>query len=210
MSANAGLLPLVVAIGVFERVNGVRFVRELPSLDGPDQRLEARLQRLEAYADLDALIGEVPVGWALAAAAVTALMLVLSILAHEVGHAVAARRAGLRVDAIDLGFAGGWVTLHDADALTAGKLAAIAVAGPAVTALLAAASYAALALLGWPAFGDLGSDTTSGYEVALRAVLAATFSVNLFCLILNLLPIRPLDGHKLWTAGRLWRTRHGH
>jgi Zn-dependent protease len=210
MSANAGLLPLLVAIGVFGRVNDTTFVRELPSLDGGfDRDPEEFMRRLDAYGDLNAFIGDVPVGWALVAATVTAVVLVLSILVHEIGHVVAVRRAGLRVDAIDLGFAGGWVTFPDDDTLTAGKLAAIAAAGPAATALLAAASYGALAALGWSPFGDLGSDTTSSLEVTVRAVLAATFSVNLFCLVLNLLPIRPLDGHHLLVAGRLWQARHG-
>jgi Zn-dependent protease len=205
MSVNAVLLPLLVAIGVFRRVNDTTFVRELPSLDGRDP---GDFDRLSALSDLNAFMGDVPVGWALVAAAVTAVVVVLSILVHEVGHVVAVRRADLRVDAIDLGFAGGWVTFPDDDTLTAGKLAAIAAAGPAATALLAAASYGALAALGWSPFGDLGSGTTSSLEVTVRAVLAATFSVNLFCLVLNLLPIRPLDGHHLLVAGRLWRARH--
>jgi Zn-dependent protease len=208
VSANAGLLPLIVAIGVFGRVNDTTFARKLPSLEGRD--LGDVQRQLEQYADLDAFIGDVPVGWALVAAAVTAVVLMLSILAHEVGHVVAVHRAGLRADSIDLGFVGGWVTFPDDDSLTAGKLAAIAAAGPAVTALLAAAAYGALVALGWPPFGALGVDTTSSLEVTVRAVLSATFSVNLFCLVLNLLPIPPLDGHKLWTAGRMWRARHGH
>lgn len=206
-SPNAAVLPLLVAVGVFGRVRDTTLIDRFPTVDDHDPAVFMRW--LEEHPDPRALLRDVPLVWALAAAVATVLVLTLSILAHEVGHAAAARRAGLRVEAIDLGFSGGWVTLRDVDALTAGKLAAIAAAGPAVTALLAAASYGALTLLGWPPFDALGFDAASAFEAAAQPVLAAALWVNLFCLVLNLLPIPPLDGHKLWIAGRLWRTRHG-
>jgi Zn-dependent protease len=68
-------------------------------------------------------------------AVATALGFFGSILLHELGHAVAARREGIDVNGIDLFFFGG-VMKMSRDTTTPGQEFRIAVAGPLVTLLL--------------------------------------------------------------------------
>jgi Zn-dependent protease len=145
--------------------------------------------------------------WVVVAVVASALAYVLSVLAHEIGHLVAARRVGLDVTAVELTTFGGFVELADDDRLTAGSLAQIAGAGPLVTAALAAISAGLLTALGWPVTGQ--PDVETGAAMALAYVLTACFWVNAVALVVNLLPLRGLDGAKLAEAGRLWRGRRG-
>lgn len=162
---------------------------------------------LERYASLATATRHPSLAWVIATGACVALMYVLSVLAHELGHVAAARAYGLQVDAIDLGMTGGFVTLHDSDRLTAGSLGAIAGAGPAVTAAIAGTAWVVLLALGWPVTGAPDLATSPG--VFAQKLLSTTFQLNAVCLVLNLLPIRPLDGHKLRVAAHLRRSRNG-
>jgi len=118
----------------------------------------------------------------------------------------AARLVGVEVAAIELHAAGGFVEMHDDDALTAGKLATIAGAGPLVTAGLTLVAGVALTAFGWP-LTDPPVDTSAA--AALGRVLSAAFLINALMLVTNLLPVRPLDGAHLLVAARLWRLRRG-
>jgi len=118
-----------------------------------------------------------------------------SLLAHEVGHALVARRAGLRVRGITLWLLGGVAQLEDEPA-TPGDELRVALVGPAVSLALAIAfGLAALAgsLVGLPAAA-----------VAVAAWLAVG---NAALAVFNLLPAAPLDGGRV-LRGLLWR-RHG-
>ncbi|KBZ62273.1 site-2 protease family protein [Mycobacterium colombiense] len=124
-----------------------------------------------------------------------ALILLGSLLAHELAHAVVARRMGVRVGDLTLWLFGGVTTLQGEPA-TPKAAFRIAAAGPA-TSLALAAAFAALAAV-------------------LPAVHAGTIAVsvvwwlaviNLVLGLFNLLPGAPLDGGRLVRA-YLWR-RYG-
>ncbi|HEY5188945.1 MAG TPA: site-2 protease family protein, partial [Solirubrobacteraceae bacterium] len=65
-------------------------------------------------------------------AVISVLLLFASLIVHELGHAVVARRQGIEVKRIDLFLFGGW-TQMSRDAATPGEDFKIAAAGPAAT-----------------------------------------------------------------------------
>src|SRR3954470_5775599 len=82
------------------------------------------------------------------AAVLSAALFFGSIVAHELGHALAARRDGIGVVGIDLFFFGGFMRA-DRDSQTPGEEFRVAAAGPAVTLLIAVlAGVIGFALLG--------------------------------------------------------------
>ena len=85
---------------------------------------------------------------AFAAAVATAVLFFGSILLHELGHALAARRVGIEVAGIDLFFFGGLMKMsRDTD--TPGKEFFVAVAGPLVTlGIVVVGALAGIALAG--------------------------------------------------------------
>ncbi|GAB7189542.1 hypothetical protein NUM3379_02480 [Kineococcus sp. NUM-3379] len=118
-----------------------------------------------------------------------AVLLLLSVLAHEVGHAVVARAAGMRVTGITLNVWGGHTSFAD-ETPGPGRSFLVAVAGPVANALLAVAAWALL--------GTLEPFTVTALLV--RALLVANVLVAAF----NLLPGLPLDGGHLLEA-LVWR-----
>jgi len=121
-------------------------------------------------------------GVALAAALAESLAL------HEAAHCVAARRAGLAVRRVSLGFLGGEAEL-DALPRTPRVGAAVALAGPGTNAgiaLVAAVTHIVLV--------ELQADPL------LAAIAAVLVVANLFLTILNLAPGRPLDGGRVLHA----------
>ncbi len=117
----------------------------------------------------------------------SALLLFASILLHELGHAVVARRNGVEIEEIDLWLLGG-VARMAGYPKTAGAELRFAIAGPAVT-LVIAAFFAALALA-----------LPSSSPAALRAIVEYQAFVNLAILVFNLLPAFPLDGGRVARA----------
>lgn len=125
-----------------------------------------------------------------AAGLVTAPLLFLTLLAHEVAHAVTARHHRIRVRRITLWMLGGLTEL-EGEAPTPRADALIAAAGPAASLALAAVCAAGA----WLA--------TSGSLVA--AALGWLASINLVLGVFNLLPGAPLDGGRLLRAALWWR-----
>src|SRR6476661_7586599 len=74
------------------------------------------------------------------------LLFYLSLILHELGHALAARREGIEVERIDLWFFGGMAQISRQPD-TPGAEFRIAAAGPLVTLLVAAACAGAAALI---------------------------------------------------------------
>jgi Zn-dependent protease len=109
-----------------------------------------------------------------------------SILAHEFGHALVARRYGVRTQSIDLWALGGMARL-DRESPSPRADGLIAVAGPAVSLLLGAVSLAA--------------------SFALQSdVLFWIGFVNSVLAVFNMLPGAPLDGGRVLRAIRWART----
>ncbi|MBN0043667.1 site-2 protease family protein [Streptomyces actuosus] len=128
--------------------------------------------------------------WILALLA--AVVFLGSLLAHELAHAVVARRNGVAVDDITLWMLGGVARLHS-EARTPGAELRIAAVGPLTSAAIGGAC-AALAL--W-----LDALHASGLVVEAVAWLAA---INIVLAVFNALPAAPLDGGRLLRAW-LWR-----
>ncbi|WP_030155898.1 site-2 protease family protein [Glycomyces sp. NRRL B-16210] len=127
-------------------------------------------------------------GASLAVAALFALTLLLSVFLHELGHALVSLRAGIGVRRINLDALGGFTEM-DREAPKPGTAAAIALAGPAVSAALGALGLAGLFVT------DPGS---LPWQLSFQICVA-----NLLVAVYNLLPGLPLDGGKALQAG-IW------
>jgi Zn-dependent protease/CBS domain-containing protein len=114
----------------------------------------------------------------------SALLLFASILAHEFGHALMARRAGIEVEEIDLWLLGG-VSRMKGDAHDPHDELRYALAGPLVTAAIAVC-FLIVALL-------LPSSTPA----AVRVLVEYQALVNGLILVFNMLPAFPLDGGRV-------------
>ncbi|OBH98387.1 site-2 protease family protein [Mycobacterium sp. E2733] len=129
------------------------------------------------------------------AGACGALVLLASLVAHELAHAVVARRAGVSVGSVTLWLFGGVTTLGG-EAKTPKAAFRIAIAGPATSLALAAA------------FGGLVAALQTVRAAPIAVGVASWLAViNLLLGLFNLLPGAPLDGGRVLRA-ILWR-RHG-
>ncbi|HEY0696816.1 MAG TPA: site-2 protease family protein [Micromonospora sp.] len=131
-----------------------------------------------------------PVGYAVGLGFVVCLL--GSVFLHELGHALTARRYGIGVRGITLELLGGYTEL-DRDAPRPAVDLLVALAGPAVSLLLAGGAVLATMVL--PAGG-------LPYELAVQLALS-----NLVVAVFNALPGLPLDGGRalravVWAASR--------
>jgi Zn-dependent protease len=115
--------------------------------------------------------------------------LLASVLLHELGHATAARHYRVRVRGITLELLGGFTEM-DADSPSPRAEALIALAGPAVSFVLAIGAFGVLPLT---TRGSVLGDFV--FQVAATNALVAVF---------NVLPGLPLDGGRALRAG-IWR-----
>ena len=125
-------------------------------------------------------------------AAVAGLLFYVSLLSHEMGHAVVARRLGVKVEGITLWIFGGVARLRG-DAATPVAEVKIAVAGPLVSLVLAVVFGAATFAL----------DATGGPPL-IEGACAWLAGSNAMLLLFNLIPAFPLDGGRLLRAW-LWQ-----
>jgi len=124
-------------------------------------------------------------------ALLTAILFFASLLAHEMGHALVARRLGLEIEGITLWLFGGVARLR-ADAGGPGGELRIAVVGPLVSL--------ALAVVFWAVSWALGA---AGAPRLLAAGAGWLAVINLILGLFNLLPAFPLDGGRVLRA-LLW------
>jgi Zn-dependent protease/CBS domain-containing protein len=117
-----------------------------------------------------------------AMAIVAALAFFASLLLHELGHAVVARREGMQIEGITLWLFGGVARFRGLFP-SAGAEFRIAVAGPLVTLVLGGVFVALAAFAGPPNEVD--------------GVLAWLGYINLSLLVFNLIPALPLDGGRI-------------
>lgn len=140
----------------------------------------------------------------LAAAALVVPLLILSVLAHELGHALVARRLGLIPMLIRLHPSGG-ETVLEGPAWSRAADRRISLAGPLVNILLGCLCLALLWLLApsQPAWPDLApgrpvfSRPPPLPEPAALRALRWVGCGNLALAAVNLLPAYPLDGGRL-------------
>ncbi len=130
-----------------------------------------------------------------AVAIVTTVLLFASLLAHEVSHAVVAKRNGIGVRQITLWLFGG-VSELESEALTPAVDFRVAAVGPLTTFVLAG-------LFG--AFGLLLHHDSGTMGVVATAVGWLAW-INLFLGAFNLLPGAPLDGGRVLRAAVWERT----
>ena len=118
-----------------------------------------------------------------------AVLLLISVFAHEASHAVVATRLGYRVNRVVADLWGGH-TAYDATAARPGASALVAIAGPAANALLAVVGWLAM-----PAVPPGGISYQLVDAIVYTNALVAGF---------NLLPGLPLDGGFL-VDSLVWR-----
>jgi Zn-dependent protease len=118
-----------------------------------------------------------------------AVCLLGSVLLHELGHALTARRLGVRVRGITLEILGGYTEM-ERDAPTPRVELLVSLAGPAVSLVIGLAAVGGTVTL---------PRGTAVYEVVLLLALA-----NLIVAVFNLLPGLPLDGGRALRAA-VWK-----
>jgi Zn-dependent protease/CBS domain-containing protein len=124
---------------------------------------------------------------------VTALAFFTCIVLHEFGHALVARSRGMPISGITLFLFGGVSELGD-EPQSAGTEFLMAVAGPLVSAVLAAVFWG-VAVVGYH----------GGWSHPVVIVLGYLASINAVVLVFNMVPAFPLDGGRvlrsiLWGA----------
>lgn len=145
-----------------------------------------------AFQILPSVHPETTTGARLGAAIASALLFFVSILGHELGHAVVAKRHDVETVSITLWVLGGVAKLVR-QAPTPRAEFQIAAAGPATSALLAAL-FAGLTVAA-NRFTDW---------LLIPVVLAWLAAINLLLAVSNMVPAAPLDGGRVLTAG-LWK-----
>ncbi|MBD3885523.1 site-2 protease family protein [Phormidium tenue FACHB-886] len=116
---------------------------------------------------------------------VAALLLFVSVLAHELGHSFVALRQGIPVNSITLFLFGGLASLGEESKTPAGAFW-VAIAGPLVSLII----FGILTLV----------NTFTGIGGAAAAVVSLVASINLALALFNLLPGLPLDGGNVLKA----------
>lgn len=142
----------------------------------------------------DVLGGSVTEAYLVAVAAV--FLFFVSLVLHELGHALVARREGIGISGIDLWFFGG-VAKMTRDSQAPGEEFRVAAAGPLVTLVVVGICIGASALIQNGAALDvarLAGDAEASPTLALLGFLA---SINAILFIFNLVPAFPLDGGRI-------------
>jgi Zn-dependent protease/CBS domain-containing protein len=127
----------------------------------------------------------------IALAVVAALLFFVSLLLHELGHALQARREGVEIEGINLWLFGG-VAQFKTGFPSAGAEFRIAIAGPLVSLALGLLFVLVAVFAGLPN--------------AIDGVVAWLGFTNLILLAFNLLPALPLDGGRVLRSA-LWYYR---
>jgi Zn-dependent protease len=123
----------------------------------------------------------------------------VSLILHELGHAVVARGLGIEIDGIDLWFFGGLAKTRR-DTMSPGEEFKIAVAGPLVTLVVILLCLAVAAAIGLSRFYHAAALDTNVHATPGLVLLSFLATMNAFVLVLNLVPALPLDGGRIARA----------
>ncbi len=134
-------------------------------------------------------------GLAYLAGLVFAVLLYLSVLLHELSHALAAKAYRLPVRSVTLHFLGG-VTEIEGEPQTPAREFVISVVGPLTSIAVGLAALAAA--------------TVTPEDTLFRLMLDGLAGANLIVGALNLVPGLPLDGGRILRALVWWATRRPH
>jgi len=137
-------------------------------------------------------------------AVASALLLFASIVVHELGHALAARRNGIEVAGITISPLGGFAQLSR-ESRTPREELEVAGAGPLATlAIILASLLAGFALLGPHRFADAALLRSGAALTPVTLTISFLVTMNLIVLLFNLIPAYPLDGGRILRA-LVWR-----
>jgi Zn-dependent protease len=138
------------------------------------------------------------------AAVIAAVLFFGSIVLHELGHALAARRSGIDVAGIDLFFFGG-VMKMSRETDTPGREFFVAVAGPLVTlGIVIVGTVVGVAIAGGQdAFLDAALLDSRVPPLAVQLV-SFLVTMNVILLVFHLVPAFPLDGGRIARAA-IWK-----
>jgi Zn-dependent protease len=129
-----------------------------------------------------------------------------SLILHELGHALAARRVGIPIAGIDLWFFGGLSHMRR-EPQTAGEELKVAAAGPAVTlALFGLCVAAATVLSSTGSFTDVALPRSNFTTTPALALVGWLGFINAMLFVFNVIPAFPLDGGRIARAVIWWRT----
>ncbi|MBF2017981.1 MAG: site-2 protease family protein [Rivularia sp. T60_A2020_040] len=126
-------------------------------------------------------------GWS--AGAVMAFLLFGSVILHELGHSLVAKKQGIKVNSITLFFFGGIAAIEE-ESKTPGKAFQVAIAGPLVSIALSVLLTLIAAAI--------------PETIALHMMLSDLARINLVLALFNLIPGLPLDGGQVLKAA-LWK-----
>jgi Zn-dependent protease len=129
-----------------------------------------------------------------------------SLILHELGHALAARRLGIPIAGIDLWFFGGLSHMRR-EPQTAGEELKVAAAGPAVTlALFVLCAAVGEALVRSGSFTDVALPREGFTTTPALALIGWLGFINGLLFLFNIVPAFPLDGGRIARAVIWWRS----
>jgi Zn-dependent protease len=137
-------------------------------------------------------------------AVASALLLFGSIVIHELGHALAARRHGIEVSGITLSPLGGFAIMSR-ESRTPREELQVAGAGPLATlAILVVCVVAGMGIYGPRAFLDAATLQNDLPTTPVSLTLGWLVTMNAIVLLFNMIPAYPLDGGRI-ARGLVWR-----
>jgi Zn-dependent protease len=135
---------------------------------------------------------------------VSVLLLFASLIAHELGHALVARREGIAVEEINLNLFGG-LTQMSRDAASPGEDFKVAIAGPLATfGVILLCLAIDLPIVGASRLGHAIALDSSIRITPVLLSLSWLLLMNVLLLAFNLLPAFPLDGGRV-ARSIVWR-----
>jgi Zn-dependent protease len=138
-----------------------------------------------------------------AVAVAAAMLFFVSLVLHELGHALVARREGIAITGIDLWLFGG-VARMAGDTQSPGAEFKIAAAGPVVTLVIVGVLVGLSALVQQGSALEVARFAGHADASPTLALLGTLASLNTILLLFNLVPAFPLDGGRMARA-LIWK-----